>query len=208
MNKIALIIVSLILALIMGLAGCATQPATVTITPGHVTVTITQPTETMTVTNTEITIPPMTTVVPPTVTIIPPDITVELPPPPVTPTTQVPGQPEYIILTYTVEPGVQDYVFLSPIYLRNDQTLHLFWIVKEDKDVWFHIHTPSNIFLGFYTDGEFANGTLSEGFCQGFPAGATTFSPSDYDWGEGYYDLLVSEVSNPLTIEVRYWIEG
>ena len=187
MKKIVLISLSLILVLLLGMAGCTTQPVTVTHTVEKTTL-ITQPAETVTK-------------------------AVEILPTTVPTTTPAPGQPEYKIVTFTLEPvepgdiGSSNPTFLSSIYLQDDQSLHLTWMVKESEDVWFHILTPSKKSLGFYENGQFANGTLEEGFCQGFPWGSTTFSPSDYDWGEGYYELLASPVSARLTIELRYWLE-
>jgi hypothetical protein len=121
---------------------------------------------------------------------------------PKSPLTQKPG---YETVTFTLEPD-SDHMF--PIYVKSDQTLHLTWFVKEGEKVWFHILTPSNINLGFYENGQYANGTLTPDTCQGFPEGRTVFSPSEYAWGEGYYEMFVTSYSTiPLEVEVNYWIE-
>lgn len=112
---------------------------------------------------------------------------------------------QYETVTFTVEAD-GDYMF--PIYLNNKQTLHLTWFVKEGERVWFHILTPSGKSLGFYEDGQFANGTLHEDVCQGFTEGKTIFSPSDYKWGEGYYEMYITADSGFASeVEVNYWIE-
>lgn len=121
---------------------------------------------------------------------------------PKSPLTQKPG---YETVTFTLEPD-GDHMF--PVYVKSDQTLHLTWFVKEGEKVWFHILTPSNINLGFYEDGQYANGTLTRDTCQGFPEGRTVFSPSEYGWGEGYYEMFVTSYNTiPLEVEVNYWIE-
>jgi len=112
---------------------------------------------------------------------------------------------QYKIVSSTLE-GNGEYMF--PIYLRNDQTLNISWFVKEGEKVWFHIFTPSDKNLGFYENGQYANGTLSEGFCQGFTEGRTKFSPSEYGWGEGYYQMFVtSNYTSYSRVEVQYWID-
>lgn len=132
-------------------------------------------------------------------------------PTPVTPSAPTPPQtpseaPKYVTLPFTVE-AYSDYVF--PIYLGNDQTLHLSWRVTEGSKVWFHIVTPSGALLGFCNNGQFANDTLTEDRCEGFMEGRTTLSPSQYSWGEGHYEMIVSShYSDPSELEMRYWIEG
>jgi hypothetical protein len=107
------------------------------------------------------------------------------------------------VVSFTVVPK-EAYVF--SINIKSSQTLHIAWQVTEGGKVWFHIITPSGKSLGFYENGEFADGTLQEGFCQGFTDGRTSFSPSQYNWGEGDYQIYVTSVSGSQ-IEVRYWTE-
>ncbi len=113
------------------------------------------------------------------------------------------SQGQETAVSFTVEPK-EDQVF--SINISNSQTLHLAWRVTEGDRVWFHITTPSGKSFGFYENGEFAGGTLEEGFCQGLTEGRTTFSPSQYGWGEGDYQVNVTSGSRSY-VEVRYWIE-
>jgi len=54
----------------------------------------------------------------------------------------------------------------------------------------------------------FANNTLAEGFTRGVTEGTTQFSPSDYDWGEGYYTMHVNDgVQGLITVRVEWRIE-
>ena len=128
----------------------------------------------------------------------------------VTTTVNTVSAPEYKTEKISIEPNKQ-HVF--PIYLKNDQTLHLLWFVDNvynGPKVWFHIITPSGISLGFYKDGKYANNTLEPGFCQGFTGGRTIFSPSEYGWGEGYYQLSLntaSQTDEVVDVEVQYWVE-
>lgn len=120
--------------------------------------------------------------------------------------TSAPTQkPDYETVTFTLEPD-GDHMF--PVYLKSDQTLYLTWFVKEGERVWFYILTPSNINLGFYENGQYANGTLTKDACQGFTEGRTVFSPSEYGWGEGYYEMFVTSYGTiPTEVVVNYWIE-
>lgn len=129
------------------------------------------------------------------------------PPLPQQPTSEPSSPPEYHTLTFTLQ-GEGDYSF--PVYLCNNETLHLIWRIEGGQgSVWFHILTPSGVSLGFYdNEGQYANGTLMEGFCRGMTGGMTQFSPSDYNWGEGYYTMLVNDGGRePVTVIVEYWIE-
>jgi len=114
--------------------------------------------------------------------------------------------PKYETVSFVLK-GNGEYMFA--IHLKKDQILHLTWFVKEGDRVWFHILTPSGNNLGFHENGQYANGTLSEDSCQGFKEGITIFSPSEYGWGEGYYQIFVTSYSpSPSEVEVQYWIEG
>ena len=136
-------------------------------------------------------------------------VTINEPPPSQTaPTPESPVlTPDYHTLSFTLE-GDGEYSF--PIYLRNNEILHLMWRVENSEyGVWFHILTPSGKPLGFYdNEGQYANNTLMEGFTRQMQAGVTQFSPSDYNWGEGYYRMDVASASStPVTVQVEYWIE-
>jgi hypothetical protein len=63
--------------------------------------------------------------------------------------------------------------------------------------------------LGFYDDeGNFADNTLSDYATREMTECATQFSPSDYDWGEGYYTMQVSDGQHGLImVRVEWWIE-
>jgi len=139
------------------------------------------------------------------ITVNPPAVTYI---PAVTPTgTPLAPTPAYQSLSFTI-PAKGNYSF--PIYLRNNETLHLMWRVEGSEDkVWFHIITPSGKSLGFYEDdGHYANGTLEEGFCRGMKEGITQFKPSDYKWGEGYYTMYPTNgAAQAVTLRVEYWIE-
>ncbi len=113
-------------------------------------------------------------------------------------------EPQYRTLAFNLG---ADGKYMFPIYLADKQTLHLFWWVRGGDKVWFHILTPTNKALGFYEDGTFADGTLQEGFTQGFTEGMTTFSPSQYGWGEGYYQMFITDGAPSGEMEVQYWIE-
>jgi hypothetical protein len=114
-------------------------------------------------------------------------------------------KPDYETITFTLEPD-SDYMF--SIYVKSGQTLYLTWFVKEGDNVWFNILTPSKISLGFYENGQYADGTLSKDSCQGFTEGRTVFSPSEYGWGEGYYEMLVTSYGTILSeVVVNYWLE-
>jgi hypothetical protein len=110
--------------------------------------------------------------------------------------------------SFTIPAG-GDYSF--PIYLLNNQILHLKWYVKNGQDkVWFHIVTPSGKSYGFYEKEwcQYAGGTLCEGSCQGFTSGTTQFSPTDHDWGEGNYIMFPSAdlAKNPVDVAVEYQV--
>ncbi len=114
---------------------------------------------------------------------------------------------EYHVASFAIEP---DGHYEFSIYVREEETLFLSWQVKEGEAVWFHIITPLGKSLGFYEyqPGNLAHGTLSDGLCQAFKGGMTVFSPSESDWGEGYYKVDVnSRPSSPAKVEVWYRIE-
>jgi len=133
----------------------------------------------------------------------PPAPPTPIPPTPPTPEPTPPSTPPTIV-SFAIEPK-GEYVF--SIYLKNNQTLHLKWWVKQGDPVWFHIITPGGKSFGFYEGGRFANGTLEEDYCQGFLEGETIFSPSQYGWGGGHYQMsVVSQTTGESFVEVYYWI--
>ena len=194
MNKIsAVTILSLIMALLLGVCSCTINPAiTVTMTETATTATklVTQPASTVTK-------------------------TIEIMPTNIQPT----ATPEYHILSFTIQ-GREEYSF--PIYIYENQTLHFLMkvesppptdIVGPYSPLRLYILTPSGNSLcsyGIDVPGEYANGTLSEYFCQSFLEYATHFSPSDYNWGEGYYRMTVKNDYPDIlaTVRVEYWIGG
>ncbi|HEY55093.1 MAG TPA: hypothetical protein G4N91_02280 [Dehalococcoidia bacterium] len=112
--------------------------------------------------------------------------------------------PQYYTLSFTLEAD-SDYSF--PIYLQNEQTLHFTWWTEQGIEIWFGFTTPSGKFIGFYEIGSFANGSLEEDFRSLLEGGITVFSPSQYGWGEGYYEMLASSFSQQAEVQVQYWIE-
>ena len=118
-------------------------------------------------------------------------------------------QPEYSITTFVIGNSEQEPLetLLTRIYLRNNQTLHLTWTVIEKTSILLWITTPLGMELGYHYNGDFANGSLKENFANEASSGVIIFSPSDYNWGEGYYELLASTPPTIKTIELRYWIE-
>lgn len=128
----------------------------------------------------------------------------------------VTSPPQYHILSFILEGNASD---SFPVYIRDHQTLHFFMEADSNKPVeqrgrvWVHIVTPSGKMLGSYglqpnNPGQYAGGTLSEGFAQGFSTFDTRFSPVDYDWGEGYYRFeLENESSQTTRVRVEYWLE-
>ena len=116
-----------------------------------------------------------------------------------------PNDSQYETVTFSIE---ADGEYMFTIYLNNEQTLHLNWFVTEGERVWFHILTPSGTNLGFYEDGQFAGRTLQEDVCQGFTEGRTIFSPSEYGWGEGYYEMYITaDTGFASEVQVNYWVE-
>ncbi len=108
-----------------------------------------------------------------------------------------------------------------PVYIHNDETLHLFVGLKSyskgDLTSYLPLRldmlTPSGVYLhsyGIWSQGEYANGTLCEYASQPFAEYTTQFSPSDYDWGEGYYRFTIRSdyADSPVEFVIEYWIEG
>ncbi len=121
-------------------------------------------------------------------------------------TTKVVVPPEYHTLKFTLDTTNSDYIL--PIYLGNTETLHLTVVTgNETNSVRILIQTPSGKQLGSYNQGQFANGTLEEGFNREFSYFSTSFKPADYGWGEGYYRIDCQNgnaLANNVTVE--YWV--
>jgi hypothetical protein len=120
-----------------------------------------------------------------------------------TPTTT----PEYHTVNFTLDKTNTDYVL--PIYLHNNDTLHFLMTTNPQKDaVWIDFLTPNGKSLGSSGNGQFANGTLEENQSENFPYYMTSFKPSDYSWGEGYYRVDCNTNSGPVNVSVEYWIQN
>jgi hypothetical protein len=129
-----------------------------------------------------------------------------------TPTTT----PEYHTVNFTLDKTNTDYVL--PIYLNNNDTLHFLMTTNPEKDaVWIGFLTPTGKNLGSWGStaegmnagpGQFANGTLEENQSEHFPYYMTSFKPSDYNWGEGYYRVDCNTNSGPVNVSVEYWIQN
>jgi hypothetical protein len=111
--------------------------------------------------------------------------------------------PQYYTLSFTLE---ADSNYSFPIYLQNEQTLHFTWWTEQGIEIWFGFTTPSGKFIGFYENGSFANSSLEEDFRSLLEGGVTVFSPSQYGWGEGYYEMVASAFSQQAEVQVQYWI--
>ena len=129
-----------------------------------------------------------------------------------------PGAPKYHEFSFTLripqDPriySIGQVVSDFPIYLTEDQTLHLhFWQEEEGNGIWFSFVTPGGEHVGLT-----ASGHLSECSCCQLVRGSIVFSPSQYGWGEGYY-LMEPHINvcdreyakgAEAHIELRYWIE-
>lgn len=126
-----------------------------------------------------------------------------------TTTSPSPGSgPQYNTITFELDEDNEDFTF--PVYVGNDETLHLLWRVKDEQNrVWFHILTPTGRSFGFYEDSINHTITLKEDFCQGFTGGITQFCPSERGWGEGYYTMHVTSYwQEPLTVTAEWWVGG
>jgi hypothetical protein len=106
------------------------------------------------------------------------------------------------------------------IYIYNDETLHLYIEIERYPEgdngsytpLRMDIITPSGESLhsyGTWSLGEYADGTLCEYACQPFSLYTTRFSPSYYDWGEGYYRFTIrsDDAEDLVQVKVEYWIE-
>lgn len=126
------------------------------------------------------------------------------------PQTTPPAAPEYHALTFDLfvpegqQPYHDDYSF--PIYIRDDQTLHLTFTVEQGDDIWFGFSTPSGKYIGVNQyDGGFG---FVEGICARLKGGMVVFKPSEHGWGEGYYSMNPHlSIPGKVRVEVEYWLE-
>lgn len=105
-------------------------------------------------------------------------------------------------------------IHLFPIYLKNSQRLHFtFSVIQGQPGFFFAIPGGKNIRLN--ASGKLVETNLHDGeFIQ---LGNVIFKPSDYGWGEGYYEMTfgISDIGqnyiengeNKAQVEVEYWIE-
>jgi hypothetical protein len=134
-------------------------------------------------------------------------------------------QPYSVTLDLVVLEG-QSYVeHPFPIYLRNNQSLHLTWMVMGEGKAYFSFRTPKDGSFCFW-DGTHAEWvtTIDPVACSPARGGAITIRPlkmkdvtytvsgSSGDnsvtegWGEGYYVMNPHSYST-VKIKVEYWIE-
>jgi hypothetical protein len=95
------------------------------------------------------------------------------------------------------------------IYLRNKDNLHMTWWVKDGSKISYQLITPAGKHYGFCEKGKYAGGTLQDGPSAGLSTGQTIFSPSQYEWGEGYFEFFATSLATTgkTQVEVHYWIE-
>ncbi len=126
--------------------------------------------------------------------------------------TQPPAPPpEYHELSFdlTVSEGQKYDMYSFPVYLRNNQTLHLSFFVEEGDHIWFAFYSPSGKAFGI-TEGGPGNLYISDsGSCAALFGASVVFQPSRYGTGEGYY-RMVPNISGPgqAKVKVEYWIEN
>ncbi len=103
-------------------------------------------------------------------------------------------------------------IHLFPIYLTNNQRLHFTFSVTRGQPAFFFA-TPTGKNIRLNTSGELVETNLHDGeFIQ---LGNVIFKPSDYGWGEGYYEMTfgISDIGqypngeNKAQVEVEYWTE-
>jgi hypothetical protein len=137
-------------------------------------------------------------------------------PPPPTPAPQpvshsiAQHQPYTIEMLANIDRPTDIHIF--PIYLNNDQQLHFtFNVTLGQPAFWFATPTAKNNRLN--TAGNLVETNLHDGeFIQ---LGNVVFKPSDYGWGEGYYEMKfgISDIGqnlngeNKAQVQVEYWIE-
>jgi hypothetical protein len=109
--------------------------------------------------------------------------------------------------------GTEGYSF--PIYIHNNETLHLYIEAKSYPTglppLRLHVLTPSMEYLHSYgQSAKYEDAYLDDFACQAFTIYITQFSPSYYDWGEGYYRFTITSDYPDSSIEflVEYWVES
>ena len=110
------------------------------------------------------------------------------------------------------EESAESYNNYIPIYIRYHQTLHLNWrITKGSDSIYISFTTPNGRPIGMKKDGDFNDyWPTPTTTCERLGGmGNIIFSPSQRDWGEGYYyfNPRIGWGEPPTSIEVAYWIE-
>ena len=127
-------------------------------------------------------------------------------PSPIPPPKPIPTLTE-LSFSLSVKPPEEYDEYTIPIYIRYHQTLHLNWrITKGGDSVWISFTTPNGRLIGMKANGGFNDSPTCERLGG---MGNIIFSPSQHDWGEGYYYFspLIGRGEPPTSIKVAYWIE-
>ena len=90
-----------------------------------------------------------------------------------------------------------------PIYLQNNDILHLLWHTENQVEVDLLIVTPSGKGFGFDSEG-----TLMEGISHDSSGGVGNISTSDLGGGTGYYTLFLDSSGAAANVVIEYWIES
>ena len=125
-----------------------------------------------------------------------------------------PSTPTLTQLSFTLslEPEKDYDEYTIPIYIKPYQTLHLKWHITEGGDfLWIAFETPNGKAIGMRADGGFNDYWPQPPACELLSGGGNIiFSPSEFDWGEGYYyffpHLTTGTTTKDVTVEVFYWI--
>jgi hypothetical protein len=122
--------------------------------------------------------------------------------------------PQYQALTIDMLANFQhpNDFYSFPIYLKDNQRLHLTFSVTQGEPAFFFV-IPSGKNIRLNTSGKLVETNLHDGeFIQ---LGNVIFKPSDYGWGQGYYEMTfaISDIGqnkngeNKAQVKVEYWIE-
>jgi len=109
--------------------------------------------------------------------------------------------PQYTTYTMTLSHDKNPGTY--PIYLRNNDILHLIWHTEDQVKVNLLIVTPSDKEFGF--DSEWK---LMEGITHDSNGGVETISTSDFGSGAGYYTLFLDSSGTAANVVIEYWIES
>lgn len=93
------------------------------------------------------------------------------------------------------------------VYLHDSDVFHFSMLSADGGDLFFTVTTPSGAVFGSSSRGSLAGGTLvvaNQGV-DGFPSYSTSFSPSDYGWGQGNYSFAVNSGDGGKAT-VEYWV--